>query len=75
MLLHGFLSWLSVIPFVGLGLHLDPDECWTAVKCWLGIRTPYGSNCALCPDSDFMPMTGIYTTSTFATPASRLFPF
>ena len=44
-------SWLSVIPSVGLGLHLDPDECQTAVKWWLGIETPCGSNCALCPDS------------------------
>ena len=25
-------AWLSVIPSVGLGLHLDPDECRTAVK-------------------------------------------
>ena len=25
-------SWLSVIPSVGLGLYLNPDECRTAVK-------------------------------------------
>ena len=49
-------SWLSIIPSVGLGLHLDPDECRTAVKWWLGKETPYGSNCALCPDSALDPL-------------------
>ena len=49
-------SWLSVIPSVGLGLHLDPDECRTAVKWWLGLETPYGSNCTLCPDSALDPL-------------------
>ena len=44
-------EWLSVIPSVGLGLHLDPDECRTALKWWLGIETAHGSNCALCPDT------------------------
>ena len=48
--------WLSVIPSVGLGLHLDPDECRTALKWWLGIETARGSNCALCPDSALDPL-------------------
>ena len=51
---HG-ASWLSVIPSVGLGLHLDPDECRTAVKWWLGTENSYGSNCVLCPDSALDP--------------------
>ena len=29
-------SWLSDIPSVGLGLHLDPAEFQAAVKWWLG---------------------------------------
>ena len=49
-------AWLLVIPSVGLGLHLDPDECRTALKWWLGIETAHGSNCALCPDSAFDPL-------------------
>ena len=48
-------AWLSVIPSVGLGLHLDPEECRTALKWWLGIETAHGSNCALCPDSALDP--------------------
>ena len=28
----------------------------TAVKWWLGIGTPYGSNCAICPDSTLDPL-------------------
>ena len=43
-------------PFCCLGFALGPDECWTAVKWWLGIRAPYGSNCALCPDSSLDPL-------------------
>ena len=49
-------AWLSVIPSVGFGFHLDPDECPTALKWWLGIETAHGSNCALCPDSAFDPL-------------------
>ena len=49
-------SWLSVIPSIGLGLHLNPDECQTAVKWWLGMESDYGSNCALCPDSTLDPL-------------------
>ena len=49
-------AWLSVIPSVGLGLHLDPEECRTALKWWLGIETAHGSNCALCPDSALDPL-------------------
>eukprot|EP00731_Ephydatia_muelleri_P024059 Em0016g330a len=43
-------SWLSVVPSVGLGLYLDPNELQIAVKWWLGLDTSRGSSCALCPD-------------------------
>ena len=49
-------SWLSVIPSVGLGLHLDPDEFRTAVKWWFGMETSYASNCVLCLDSALDPL-------------------
>eukprot|EP00731_Ephydatia_muelleri_P011702 Em0006g596a len=32
-------SWISVVPSTGLGLHLDPAECQTAIKWWLGLDT------------------------------------
>ena len=35
---------------------MDPDECRTALKWWLGIETAHGSNCALCPDSALDPL-------------------
>ena len=38
-----------------MGLHLDPEECRTALKWWLGVETAHGSNCALCPDSALDP--------------------
>ena len=44
-------SWLSVIPSVGLNLHLSlHDEFQTALKWWLGIDTSLGSCCSHCPD-------------------------
>ncbi|KAL5510209.1 hypothetical protein EMCRGX_G005717 [Ephydatia muelleri] len=36
-------SWISVVPSTGLGLHLDPAECQTAIKWWLGLDTSRGS--------------------------------
>ena len=50
---HHFLSCINI---TCLGLHLDPDECRTALKWWLGIETAHGSNCALCPDSALDPL-------------------
>ena len=32
-------SWLTVVPSVGLGLHLDPNELQIAVKWWLDLDT------------------------------------
>ena len=46
-------SWLPVVPSVGLGLHLDPDELQIAVKWWLGLDTSRGS---LCPDVALDPL-------------------
>ncbi|KAL5477912.1 hypothetical protein EMCRGX_G024767 [Ephydatia muelleri] len=30
--------WISVVPSLSLGLHLDPNEFQTAVKWWLGVN-------------------------------------
>ena len=49
-------SWLSVVPSVGLGLHLDSNELQIAVKWWLGLDTSRGSSCALCPDVTLDPL-------------------
>ena len=49
-------SWFSVVPSIGLGLHMDSDEFQTAVKWWLGIDTSCGSTCALCPYSALDPL-------------------
>ena len=34
-------SWLSVVPSIGLCLHMNSDEYQTAVKWWLGIARYY----------------------------------
>ena len=41
-------SWISVVPSTGLGFHLDPAECQTAIKWWLGLDTSGGSLCPFC---------------------------
>ena len=41
-------SWISVVPSVSLGLHLDPSEFQVAIKWWLGMDTPGGSLCSDC---------------------------
>ena len=43
-------AWLSVIPSVGLNLHLEPDEFQIALKWWLGMDTSLGSCCPYCPE-------------------------
>ena len=43
-------SWLSVVPSVGLGLHLESYEFYTAVKWWLGMNSTARSSCPICPD-------------------------
>ena len=49
-------SWLTVVPSVGLGLHLDPNELQIVVKWWLGLDTSRGSSCALCSDVALDPL-------------------
>ena len=48
-------SWLSVIPSVRLGLHLDPAEFQAAVKWWLGMNSSIGSVRPLCPGTTLDP--------------------
>ncbi|KAL5479760.1 hypothetical protein EMCRGX_G023333 [Ephydatia muelleri] len=31
-------AWISIVPSLSLGLHLDPNEFQTAVKWWLGVN-------------------------------------
>ena len=42
---------LSVVPVVGLGLHLDPAEFQIAVMWWLGINSSTQSVCPSAPIS------------------------
>ena len=49
-------SWISVVPSVSLGLHLDPSEFQVAIKWWLGMDTPGGSLCSLCPEVALDPL-------------------
>ena len=49
-------SWLSVVPSVGLGLHLDSSEFHTAVKWWLGMNSTARSSCPFCPDIALDPL-------------------
>ena len=43
-------SWLSVIPSVGLGLHLESNEYQVALRWWLGLDTSGGVMCPFCPE-------------------------
>ena len=49
-------SWLSVVPFVGLGLHLESYEFHTVVKWWLGMNSTARSSCPFCPDIALDPL-------------------
>ena len=51
-------SWLSVVPSVGLGLHLVSSEFHTAVKCiwWLGMNSTARASCPFCPDTALDPL-------------------
>ena len=49
-------SWLSVVPSVGLGLHLESSEFHTAVKWWLGMNSTARSSCPFCPDIALDPL-------------------
>ena len=47
---HAF-SWLSVVPSIELGLHLDPHEFCVGIRWWLGLDTSRGLSCSLCPNT------------------------
>ena len=49
-------SWLSVIPSVGLNLHLEPDEFQIALKWWLGMDTSMGFSYPYCPEHQLDPL-------------------
>ena len=49
-------SWISVVPSVSLGLHLDPSEFKVAIKWWLGMDTSRGFLCSLCPEVVLDPL-------------------
>ena len=44
-------SWLSVVPSVELGLHLDPHEFCVGIRWWLGLDISRGLSCSLCPNT------------------------
>eukprot|EP00731_Ephydatia_muelleri_P031031 Em0022g545a len=44
-------SWLSVVPSVELGLHLDPHEFCVGIRWWLGLDFSRGLSCSLCPNT------------------------
>ena len=47
---------LSVSSPQGLGLHLDPPVHQAAMKWWLDMDTPHGSQCALYPGNYLDPL-------------------
>ena len=53
--------WLSVVPSVGLGLHLDPAEFQVAVKWWLGMNSSVGSVCPFCPGITLDVLFNLYS--------------
>ena len=55
-------SWISVVPSVGLGLHLDPAEFQAAVKWWLGMNSSVGPVCPFGPNITLDPL-GHHTVS------------
>ena len=44
-------SWLSVVPSVELGLHLDPHEFCLGIRWWLGLDISRGLSSSLCPNT------------------------
>ena len=50
------ISWLSVVPTLGLGLPFDPAEFQIAVMWWLGMNSSIQSVCPFCPDIPLDPL-------------------
>ena len=55
-------SWVSAIPYVGLNMHLDTEECQVAIRWWLGLNTSTASSCPFCPGAVLDPL-GHHATS------------
>ena len=49
-------SWLTVLPTMELGLHLDPSELCVAIQLWLGVDISRGLSCPLCTDIALDPL-------------------
>ena len=49
-------SWLSVVPSLGLGLHLDPAEFQISVIWWLYMNSSIQSVCPFCPNITLDPL-------------------
>ena len=49
-------SWLSVVPSSSLGLHLESNEYYMAIKWWLGLDTSGRSMCPFCPNTTLDPV-------------------
>ena len=49
-------SWLTVVPTMELGLHLDPSEFCVAIWWWLGVDISEGLPCPLCSDIALDPL-------------------
>eukprot|EP00731_Ephydatia_muelleri_P007192 Em0003g1440a len=45
-------AWLSVVPSIELGLHLEPYEYQVAVWWWLGLDTSGTAMCPFCPEAN-----------------------
>ena len=48
-----------MVPTPGQCLHLDPEECHTAIKRRLGIDTSAGSQCSLSSDHSLGPLAHV----------------
>ena len=49
-------AWLSVVPSIELGLHLEPYEYQVAVWWWLGLDTSGTAMCPFCPGVGLDPL-------------------
>ena len=48
--------WLTVVPTMELGLHLDPSEFCVAIRWWLSVDISRGLSCPLCTDIALDPL-------------------
>ena len=55
-------AWLSVVPSIELGLHLEPNEYQVAVGWWLGLDTSGTAMCPFCPGVGLDPVGHLCVT-------------